>query len=290
MIYLLLSILSSTVIFVIFRLFKKFEINTLQAIIFNYFVACAVGLTWFIPNPDLRVIPQKNWFLGVIILGFLFIAVFNLAAITTQRSGLSVVAVASKMSVAIPVLFGIFLYQESTGLGKIFGIILALFAVYLSSIKTNKGLNIQPKNLIFPLLVFFGSGIIDTSIKYLEANYVANEDVGLFSSAIFAFAGITGISILTIQAFSNKLKFQWKNVMGGIVLGIPNYFSIYFLVMALRNPDFESSTLFTLNNVAIVTLSTLLGIALFRERLIKHNWIGLALAVISIILVARSAV
>lgn len=78
--------------------------------------------------------------------------------------------------------------------------------------------------------------------------------------------------------------------MGGIVLGIPNYFSIYFLVMALRNPDFESSTLFTLNNVAIVTLSTLLGIALFRERLIKHNWIGLALAVISIILVARSAV
>ena len=223
-------------------------------------------------------------------LGFLFIAVFNLAAITTQKSGLSVVAVATKMSVAIPVLCGIFLYNESTGILKIIGILLALAAVYLTSIKKKEGIAIKSKNLIFPLLVFLGSGIIDTSLKYLESSYVSETDVGLFSSTIFATAGLIGSIILIGQAFMGKLKISLKNILGGIALGIPNYFSIYFLVLALRTKGFDSSTIFTMNHVAIVTISTLVGILLFREKLITKNWIGLGLAILSIILVANSAI
>lgn len=290
MIYLLLSVLSSTIIFVVFRLYKKFGVNTLQAIIVNYFIACTVGFFGYIESSDFTHVPSESWFPGALMLGFLFIAVFNLAAITTQKSGLSVVAVATKMSVAIPVLFGIFLYNESTGILKITGIFLALVAVYLTSIKTEEGISIKTENLIFPLLVFLGSGIIDTSLKYLETSYVAETDVGLFSSTIFATAGIIGIIILIIQAFMGKLKISFKNILGGIALGIPNYYSIYFLVMALRSKGFDSSTIFTMNHVAIVTLSTIVGILLFKEKLIKKNWIGLILAVISIILVANSAI
>ncbi|MCM8570663.1 EamA/RhaT family transporter [Gramella jeungdoensis] len=290
MIYLLLSVLSSTIIFVVFRLYTRFNVNTLQAIIVNYFIACMVGFFGYIEGSDFTNVPSENWFPGALMLGALFITVFNLAAITTQKSGLSVVAVATKMSVAIPVLCGIFLYKESTGALKLTGIVLALVAVYLTSIKTREGLNIKSKNLIFPLLVFLGSGIIDTSLKYLETSYVAEEDVGLFSSTIFATAGTLGVLILTGQAILGKLKITWRNILGGIALGIPNYYSIYFLVMALRSHGFESSTIFTINHVAIVTLSTITGIILFRERLLRKNWIGLAIAVISIILVANSAI
>ncbi len=290
MIYLLLSVLSSTVIFVVFRLYKRFGVNTLQAIIVNYFLACTVGFFGYIDGSDFSQVPSENWFPGALMLGALFIIVFNLAAITTQKSGLSVVAVATKMSVAIPVFCGIFLYNESTGVLKIIGIILALIAVYLTSIKTEKGLNIKTENLIFPLLVFIGSGTIDTSLKYLETSYVAENDVGLFSSAIFATAGTIGTLILIVQAFLGKLKITWRNIAGGIALGIPNYYSIYFLVMALRSEGFESSTIFTINHVAIVTFSTITGIILFKEKLIRKNWIGLVLAIISIILVANSAI
>jgi drug/metabolite transporter (DMT)-like permease len=290
LIYLLLSILSSTIIFVVFRLYKKYGVNTLQAIVVNYFVACTVGFFGYIEGSDFTQVPSENWFPGALMLGFLFITVFNLAAITTQKSGLSVVAVATKMSVAIPVFAGIFLYNESMGLFKIIGILLALVAVYLTSIKTKEGISIKSKNLIFPLLVFLGSGIIDTSLKYLETTYVSETDVGLFSSSIFATAGIIGCFILLGQAFAGNLRFQFKNILGGIALGIPNYFSIYFLVMALRTKGFDSSTIFTMNHVAIVTISTLVGIILFKEHLIPKNWIGLALAILSIILVANSAI
>lgn len=274
----------------VFRLYKKYGVNTLQAIVINYFIACTVGFFGYIEGSDFSQVPRESWFPGALMLGFLFISVFNLAAITTQKSGLSVVAVATKMSVAIPVLFGIFLYNESTGILKIVGIVLALAAVYLTSIKTREGISIKSKNLIFPLLVFLGSGIIDTSLKYLETNYVSETDVGLFSSTIFATAGLIGTVILIVQGFMGKLKVSYKNVLGGIALGIPNYFSIYFLVMALRSEGFDSSTIFTMNHVSIVAISTLVGIVLFREKLLPKNWIGLGLAILSIILVANSAI
>lgn len=290
MIYLLLSILSSSIIFVVFKLFKRFEVNTLQAIIVNYFIACLVGFFGFIENEDLTEIPTKPWFFGTIILGILFIIVFNLAAATTQRSGLSVVSVATKMSVAIPVLFGILYFDEGTGFLKILGIVLALIAVYLSSIKANTGIAIKKKNLIYPILVFLGSGIIDTLIKFIESGYVNKTDVALFSSTIFSVAGLIGILILIYQKIRGTLKITGRNIIGGIVLGVPNFFSIYFLVLALRNNGFDSSTIFTINNVAIVLFSTLLGILLFKEKLTIKNWIGIGLAIISILLVANSGI
>lgn len=288
MIYLLLSILSSSIIFVVFKLFKRFDVNTLQAIIVNYFIACSVGYFGFVEDANISEIPSKPWFYGTLILGLLFIIVFNLAAITTQRSGLSVVSVATKMSVAIPVLFGILYFNESTGILKVLGIILALIAVYLSSIKAKTGIAIKKKNLVYPILVFIGSGLIDTLIKFIESGYVNKTDVALFSSTIFSVAGTIGILVLIFQGLTGKLRITGRNILGGIALGIPNFFSIYFLVMALRNNRFESSTIFTINNVAIVLVSTILGIILFKEKLITKNWIGIILAIISILLVANS--
>lgn len=284
--YLLLSVLASTLIFVVFKLFSIFKVNTLHAIVVNYFVACVSGIIAFNGTITLATIPAYNWFFYAIALGSLFIIVFNLMAITTQRSGLSVVSVATKMSVVIPIIFGLLYYKDSLGIYKGVGILLALVAVYLASVKQKDGLAIQPKNLIFPILVFLGSGIIDTSIKYIEGSFVAENDVPIFSATIFASAFSIGILVVIAQAIRGKFRFEFKNIIGGIVLGVPNYFSIYFLVKALRSDLLESSGIFTINNVGIVMLSTLVGIALFKEKLLLKNWIGILVAVLSIFLVA----
>ena len=289
MIALLLSILASSLIFVIFKLFDTYKIDTLQAIVVNYVIACGAGLISYQKPIDLGHISNQNWFLGTFLLGVLFIIVFNLMAITTQKNGLSVVAVASKMSIAIPVIFGIFIYNEGTGFWKLTGISIAMLSVYLTSVKSKDGIQISRKDLIFPLLVFIGSGIIDTSLKFLETNYVAKEDVALFSAAIFGFAAIIGVLVLSYQVLIGKASLKLKNLIGGIALGVPNFFSIYFLIQALRTEGMESATIFTINNVAILIVSTLLGIALFKEKLLPKNWIGILLATISIILIATIA-
>jgi drug/metabolite transporter (DMT)-like permease len=284
LIYLLLSILASTTIFVVFKLFERYQINTLQAIVANYITACICGLLSHHPTVEITKITPYKWVYGAIALGFLFIAVFNLMALTAQRNGLSVASVASKMSVVIPVVFGLYAYNESISFQKVFGIILALIAVYLAAIKTRTSINFK-QGLLLPFLLFLGSGIIDTSIKYLETTYVAKNDIPIFSATIFGCAAIIGIVILVYKAFSNTFKFELKNGIGGIILGIINYYSIFYLLKALQFDGLESSTLFTVNNVAIVMASTLVGLFLFKESISKKNWLGISLAVISIVLV-----
>jgi drug/metabolite transporter (DMT)-like permease len=233
---------------------------------------------------SLNIITHKPWFTGSIILGFLFITVFNILAITSQKNGLSVASVAGKMSVIIPIIFAVIVYNEKLSILKIIGILMALIAVYLVSIK-EKGIVIKKKTLIYPLLLFFGSGIIDTSIKYIEKSYVGKNEIPLFSATIFGFAAIIGLVILIFKAFKKNLKINLRNIVAGIILGVFNYYSIYYLLKALRSDSLNSSTVFTINNVAIVMLTTLVGILFFKEKVIHKNWIGIGLAIISIILV-----
>lgn len=286
MTYLLLSIAASSLIFVIFKLFARFKIDTFQAIVVNYAVAFTTGILLYEGDTSVSEALHSEWFIGAIALGVVFISVFNLMAITTQKSGLSVVSVATKMSVIIPISFGIIYYKESAAALKLIGILLALIAVYLASAKKTN--TVSKGALLFPFLILVGSGIIDVSIKFIEEYYVNETDAGIFSSAIFASAGIIGVTLIGYQLIRGTVKLQFKNLIAGIVLGVPNYFSIFFLVKALRIEDRDSSEIFTLNNVSIVVLSTLLGIILFKEKLLLKNWIGIALAVISIIMVLRS--
>lgn len=272
-------------------MFERFKINILHAIVVNYIVAFITSVIAINNQADklelsIPIIAEKGWFNYTFILGLLFIVVFILIARTTQINGLSVASVATKMSVVIPISFGLLYYNESLGIAKLIGILFALIAVYLVSIKSKKGITIDNKDFLLPVLVFFGSGIIDTTIKYLEEAYVGENEISLFSAVLFLTAAIFGLLIVFIKALRAKLNFKFKNVIAGIFLGIPNYFSIYFLVMALRSDILESSGIFAVNNVAIVTLSTIAGILLFKEKLLPKNWFGILLAIISIVLIA----
>ncbi|MBU2940636.1 EamA family transporter [Lacinutrix sp. C3R15] len=284
MIYLLLSIIASTCIFIIFKLLGKYKINTLQAIVINYFTACLTGVLSYNENINISSIIHEDWFYGAVGLGFLFISIFNVMALTAQRNGVTTASVASKMSVVIPIIFGIYAYQESLGWQKTIGIILALAAVYLTSLKT-KTSSFNYKNLSLPVLLFLGSGVIDTSIKFIETSYVSKNGIPIFSATIFCIAGLIGVIILTMQALKRKFKFDYRSIFFGFLLGITNYYSIYMLLKALQFEGIESATIFTVNNVAIVMLSTIIGLIFFKEKLQTKNWIGITLAIISIVLI-----
>lgn len=285
MIYLLLSILISTGLFVIFKYFGICKVDVLKAIFINYIVAFILGFTFAERDFSVVEIPNQPWFLGALFLGALFVSIFFVMAMTAQKNGVSVASVAGKMSVVIPVFFGVFLYNESVTVLKIVGIVIALIAVYLASVKEDK---IAAKNagLLFPVLLFLGSGTIDTTLKYVETNYVDKADVSVFSGSLFAIAAFFAGIILIIKAIKKREKFGIKNCIAGLILGVPNYFSIVFLIKALQTEGFESSTLFTINNVGIVILSTLVGILIFKEQFSIKNKLGVALAILGIVIVA----
>lgn len=285
MLDLLFSVLCTSLIFVIFKLFDVYGVQTPYAIVVNYVVAFTVGIILYNKPIDFNALASSSWFLGAMALGIFFILIFNLMAKTSQVAGVSVASVATKMSLAIPVVVGVVLYNEKLSTLQIAGIVLALAAVYFASIK-GKSMVISKKSLILPLLVFLGSGIIDTSMKYFEERHLDTHEVAIFSSMLFGFAALSGFVFIGVKAIQKPIKRNMKNVLGGVALGVPNYFSIFFLIRALQNDNFSSAAIFTINNVAVVMLCTLLGIIMFQERLSVKNWGGIALAVLSIILVA----
>ena len=285
MFYLLISICISSFLFVIFKLFDVLKVNTFQAIVVNYFVAAVLGFYLSNNSVSFQEIPNQPWFIGAFLLGIMFILVFNVMALTSQKNGLSVASVSSKMSVVIAIVFGVWYYEESLGFIKLSGILLALIAVYLTSVKEKKETTVKQVSLLFPILLFFGSGAIDTSLKFIETRFVEEGGVPLFSATIFGCAFILGMTILLYQIVKGTFRFEFKNILGGILLGVPNYFSIVYLLKALSTDGMESSTAFTLNNVGIVILSTLFGLFIFKEKLIWKNWLGIVIAIVSILLV-----
>ena len=282
--YIVLSVLFNTVLPVIFKVYKKYGIDVFPALVTNYFTAFLVGLFLNINAFSISETAEKPWLIGSFILGFLFISVFYVTALTSQRNGLSVASVASKMSIIIPVIFGVILYNEKMGFFKIIGIILALFAVYFTS-KKDSGEG-KKGSLLFPILLFFGAGIIDASIKLFQNNYVASSDISLFSTFTFLMAFTAGIIILLVRMFFNPVKINGKSILGGILLGLPNYFSLYFMVKMLENKNMDSSTIFTIHNVTIVILSTIIGVFMFKEQIKKQNIIGIIIALLAIFLVS----
>ncbi|NQY29468.1 MAG: DMT family transporter [Flavobacteriaceae bacterium] len=282
MLYLFLCVLFSSAIFIIFKSFDTYKINTLQAIIFNYFTAFTIGILSHESAINYTELPSKPWFIGAIILAVLFISVFNVMAITSQKNGVSVAAVAGKMAVVIPVFFGVFLYQEHLTVLKIMGVMLALLAVYFITLK-NKTDNIKKASLIFPFLLFIGAGVIDTTLKYVQTNYVLSSDTNLFSGILFGLAGVFGIIIYSIKPSPITIR----NGVAGIILGVINYYSIYYLLKALDIKNMSSAVVFSINNVSVVALSTLLGVFLFKEKLTSKNWIGIGIAIISIFLITQ---
>lgn len=285
MIWLLLSISCSVLIFIVFKLLKKYEIDNLQAILINYFIAFSIGQIQSQKGQNLLAVPQQDWFYSVLILGLLFITLFRLMAWVSQNYGMATVSVAVKMAVIVPVTFGILYFGESVGPLKLLGIGLALVAVYMTTYQPQK-MQKSKSAFWFPIILFIGSGFLDAFLKYNEAELVPAEDQAWFASSIFACAGIFGFVLVLYQLLFQGKTFPVKSVIGGIILGVPNFGSIYFLLRALSMEGIESSSIFALNNVGVVFLSALLGYFFYKEKLSRVNLSGILLAMIAIVLIA----
>ncbi len=284
MFYLILSIFFSTLLVVIFKLFDKFRIQTFQAIVFNYITAASLGFSFTGLDISINELTHRYWFPNAVLIGILFISLFYVIAITAQQISVSVASIANKMSVVIPVSAAFYLYSDMPSISKIAGIALALTGVILASIKKEES-KFSLRAYFWPILLFGGSGFLDTYIKYTQHYYLTDADTIYFIPVLFSIAAFTGIIILFWQMALNPSKFQWKSLPAGIILGTCNYASIYFLLKSLQIPNMESSVLFSLNNVGIVITSAFVSHFAFKNYLSRNNWIGVALSVLAIILI-----
>lgn len=291
MIFLLGSIVLSSYLTLAFKFCERYNIDIFQAIVFNYIICVITGS---IVNGSFPVTMQSfsyAWVQWGCAMGVLFIGLFNLIGITTQKSGVAVATVANKLSLAIPVLLAVYLYGEVLLGLKLLGIGIALLAVALTCYKPAKnqqaqGLKSGGLQYLLPVVLFVGSGLLDAVINHVQKNYITDDNSNAFLITGFLSAAVIGSVILIIQLFRGKKKIPFANLLAGILIGIPNYFSIWFLMKFLKTSPWQSTAKIPVNNMGIVLFSSVAAWLLFKEKLSWINWAGIFLSIAAIALIA----
>lgn len=284
MTYIIMTVIQSVLILVTFKLFDRFRINNLQAIVTNYLVAGIFGFTITRTSWSPALLPEFDWFVTALFLGVLFICTFFFFALASQKVGVAVTSVSSKMSLVMPVVASTFLFGEVLNWMRIFGIILA-FTAFVLTFKKKEKFSWKAKYAWLPLLVFAGNGMVDTTMKYADHQFI-KDDLVLFLAIVFSTAFIIGMIILTSSIILKRSGFELKNIAGGAFLGLINFGSTYYMLKAIS--VFESSVVFPVTNASIVGLSALAGYFGFREKLSWINWLGIILALMAIITIANA--
>ncbi|MDB5226102.1 MAG: hypothetical protein JWN78_295 [Bacteroidota bacterium] len=285
MLYLLLSIICATSLTIILRLFEKWNIRTEYGIVLNYLACCITGLLVMPEKSLLMQIPSWNGWWICLLLGLGFMFVFIMIGKSVKLLGITTTSIAYKLSFIIPAMAAILFYGDSLTAYKVCGIVLAIFAIYFITNQReerNKENQTYLKNLwLLPVIIFVGAGSLDALFNFIQRNYAPPGFDHIVTITVFAGAFLSGILRFGMQ----REMYRWKNFIGGIILGIPNYGSLYFLLQALKHPVYPPSTLFPLNNLGIVCLSAIAGWLLFKERFTFSKIIGFILTVASIIII-----
>ena len=282
MLYLVLAIVFSTGVFVAMRLFERFKLDNHQALMWNYVFAAGTGFLMCKQFDTPAQLVSEPWFGLSILTGFWFIFTYLLMTASTQRSGVTVTSLSSKLSVVLPTLAGVVLFSEKLNFVATMGIVLALVALVLvvgGKNATNKDIKI---NWLLPVLIFFGTGTGDILMKLTEQQN-SSDDMGFMIAFIYFIAMLFGFLVVAFDLIRSKSKWQWKNAIGGITLGVINFFSTFCVYNAMR--CFDNVVLFPVYNIGVVCLTALTGWLLFKEKLTWKNYLGLAIAIIAVILI-----
>jgi len=292
MIALLLAVACTVSLFLFMRWFPRVGVNPLHAVLVSY-VSCV--LTGIALLPDSGQLRAVDWLglpaLLTLALGAVFVAFFLLIGRTTLEVGVTAASLATNLALVVPVLFGLFVFRnaakEFTPLNHL-GLFLAVLAVALASVqKPEPGRGAVAKGaLLLPLVLFAVAGANSTLINFMSMTFYKPDQSALFTAIACLGAILVSMAVLAWRVAFAGDTISWRSVAGGLVLGVPNALSLYFLLAALQSFGNSGAFVFPLFNILNMLAAAATARLLFGETLLPLNRLGLALAVVAVALIS----
>ncbi|WP_343625607.1 DMT family transporter [Flavobacterium lindanitolerans] len=284
MFYIVLSIICSVSVGALLKFSKRYSFDIIQVIAVNYILA--LGLCYITFRPDVSVVNSSSPWKIYIGLAILLPSVFLLLASSIKHIGIVKTDIAQRLSLFIPILAAYFIFKENFTTLKLMGLIVGFPAIFLTLSK--KQSDTQENRWIFPVLVLLGFGIIDILFKQIALE----KSIPYTTSLFIVFCGALALALcFTIYSvFIKKNLIQWKNIIIGAFLGILNFGNILFYLKAHKAFSENPSTVFAAMNLGVILLGSLVGIIAFKEKVTLKNYIGIVLALGSIVLITFSQI
>jgi len=265
--FLLLALLSSLSIVLLLRIYERKGLDRYVIIASNYLISGSLGF-FFLTD---KKIPSIEVILFSAVIGLLFFVSFSFFSYSLKRSGIASTVTFGRLSLAVPVTASILLWGEQPS----FTDIISLIVIFLIIVLWEKQIrNISPSLLL--LFILFGT--IDASMKYFKIRF-PDVDNNIFLITLFYSALIWS----WIFVFSSRRKIRRITVLNGLLLGIPNFFSSYFVLLALSK-GIPAYITFPFINIGIIILSAILGKILFKEKLPMKRTLLIILGIGAILL------
>ncbi|PXW91811.1 multidrug transporter EmrE-like cation transporter [Streptohalobacillus salinus] len=301
MFYLLLAIICSASIALIFKYTETRQTNRYVITSANYFIAFTTTIVMMmtkgllndfsldvdflsafsaVVNSDNVLLSPASSILWALMIGSVAGVFFFLSFLYYQKSvrenGVGLSGTIAKLGILIPMIFSIIIWQELPTMIQWIGIVLALISILI--------VNLSPESLerfdLKPtlLLLFVFGGIAEFSNKIYQ-KYALNDYKDVFLFAIFFIAFI----ISTTYAYKKQGDLRKRDIITGFLVGIPNLFSSYFLILALDT--LKTSVVFPIYSAGSIVLITIGGFVLFNETIKRKNKVAIALTIVALILI-----
>ena len=276
MIYLILAVISSTLVSVIMRASEKYVRNNITMLASNYFMCSALAAictgTW-----NLFPISAEGFPFSVglgLVSGVFYMGSFMLLQWNTQKNGIVLSSMFMKLGVMVPTLMAMLVFGEIPRAVQVVGMLVALAAILLINMEKGSGKAVSSMGLVFLLVA---GGMTDAMSKiYEELGVSTLKNHFLLYTFMMAFALCVVVCLIKKQGVTGK------DVGFGLAIGIPNFCSALFLLLSLS--DVPAMIAYPTYSVATIVVVTLVGTAFFKEKLSRRQILSMLMIFAALVL------
>lgn len=274
MLFLCLAILSSAAISLVMRLSAERVKARLSMLGVNYLVCALLGAAY----AGFDLLPKAEGLSTAVglgaVAGVLYLSGFVLFQWNTAHNGIVLSSIFMKLGLLVPMVLSVVVFHEAPTWMQLTGFCIAIAAIVLINLKNERGGSRFRWQLLGMLLMCGGS---DAMSKVYEALGPASlGDQFLFYT--FAVALLLCAGLVAVK----KERPGLRELLFGTAVGVPNFFSAKFLLMALA--DLPAVVVFPSFSIATMLIVTLAGVVFFKERLLKLQWVALVAIVAALLL------
>jgi len=276
---LIIAVLCSVAVSVLLKVARKRHIEIQQAIAFNYIVA--LSLSWFLLKPDFKgleftdFIAQSENTPIFLALGILLPSVFIIMSKAVEFAGIVRSDAAQRLSLFLPILAAFLIFHETLSQSKVVGVVLAFVGLFCLLSKPNEQSAVDFRGVLGLVGVWFGYGIIDILFKQVA------KSGGAFPTTLFIAFSLAAC-IMFIYLLFKRTQWNVASFVGGIILGVLNFFNILFYIKAHQSFGSNPTLVFAGMNIGVICLGTITGALIFKEKISKVNWLGIVFSLCAI--------
>ena len=279
MIYLVCNILFGSIFVLMLKwLQSREEIDTITVGCVNYIA----GMAFVLPSLIAAPIPQGDWnaVLTGSSMGVCYFIAYFFVIYAIKYIGVAASTVVGVLSIVLPILAGVMIWDEQPTQLQVIGIVLALISLLLiGGAKTESG-NQDPRVWFTPfLLISFFLLAGGSRLSQAAFEHVSTAD----QKPTYLFAAFLVSAIPSVACMIYRRKpIGIKEVGLGLVLGGSNVLQTFFLLRALGQlPKFQVFPIVSAGGLIFVTL---VATAVFKEKLTRKSYAGIVFATVALVL------